>query len=257
MKEHLTSTTHAPDLALSEILDHLPLPYIELDRQGCIVRANRAAIDLHPVESGNLMGRMVWELVAAEEMAPSFAAYCTALETHDVSRPVRYSIYDATGQFHTYEFHRSLVLDEKGEAVGMRMLCVDVSRNLQKLAEARRSALWFKSALNSMAEAVLLIDVIGIILYLNPVAERLFGWKLEDLAGRLLEQAIPLDPASPEAVHPPSFNTALEKPNKVRLTILDAYGHSQRVEFRSAPVTDLETGHISGVICLICPLATA
>ncbi|WP_420238840.1 PAS domain S-box protein [Telmatobacter bradus] len=246
MKEPLTSSTHTQDL--NEILDPLPLPYIELDRRGCIVRANRAAIDLNPIENGNLIGRMVWDLVAAEEMAPSFAAYCTALENHDVSKPVRYNVYDSTGQFHTYEFHRSLVLDEKGEAVGMRMLCVDVSRKLQKLAEARRTALWFKSALSSLAEAVLLTDVIGIILYLNPAAEEMLGWKSEELAGRLIDQALPYIPSSPEIGAPPPYSTAIEKPNKVLVTCLDARGRSLCIEFHSSPVVDLETGHISGVI---------
>lgn len=251
MNDTILTIPQAEDLARNELLDSLPLPYLELDRQGFIVHANRAALDLHPDEHGPLIGKMAWDLVAAEEMAPSFAAYCKAIESRDVSERVRYNIYDTTGQFRTYEFYRSLILDEASKATGMRMLCVDVTFQGKELAEVHRSALWFKLALHSLPEPVILTDAIGILLYLNPAAEQLLGWSSEMLAGRQLEQAIPLDPASPANRNLPSFNTALERPNHVRLTILNAHGHSLPLEFHSAPMIDPEAGHITGVVCLI------
>lgn len=254
MNDVILTIPQAEELARNEVLDNLPLPYLELDRQGFIVRANRAAFELHPNEHGPLIGKMAWDLVAAEEMAPSFAAYCQALEEKDVTENVRYSIYDTTGQFRTYEFYRALILDETGEATGMRLLCVDVTRSQKELAEVHRSALWFKNALHSLPEPVMLTDVIGILLYLNPAAEQLLGWSSEMLAGRQLEQAIPLDPTSPLNRNLPSFKTAIEQPNHVRLTVLNAHGHSLSIEFHSAPIIDPDSGHIAGVVSLIHPL---
>jgi PAS domain S-box-containing protein len=202
-------------------------------------------------DRGKLVGKMAWDMMATEEMAGSFANYCTLLETKCTPKPVRHSIYDATGQFRTYEFHCTLIFNDHGEATGMRVLCVDISESQRKMAEIHRSSTWLRSTLASLAEPILLTDSVGIILYLNPAAEQLLGWKHEKIAGRLLEQALPLDPAAQDAPPPTAFSTHLESSQRFRVIVLDAQGHSLRLEFHSSPVTDLLSGHISGVVSIL------
>jgi len=243
---------NASDASLdSNVLDDLPLPYLELDRNGYIIRANRAALDLHPEDRGNLIGKMAWDLVAADEIAPSFAAYCSMLETHQIESPTQRTLYDNSGQFRTYEVYRSLIFDTDGRATGMRMVNVDITDKLEQLAESRRSALWFKSALASLPEAVLLTDAVGIVLYINPAAELLFGWHCDQISGRQLELALPLDLADPINTPAPCFSDALEKVRTLDFTVLNSTGRSLPVEFHSSPIYDQETGHITGVVNVI------
>jgi hypothetical protein len=57
---------------------------------------------------------MAWNLVATDEKDPSFAAYCTSLETGDAEPVVHRTIYDRTEAFRTYEIHRRLIRDAEG-----------------------------------------------------------------------------------------------------------------------------------------------
>ena len=60
------------------------------------------------------------------------------------------SIFDRSGSFRTYEFHRSLIRDGDGKPAGMRMVCVDVTETARALEEARRARQWLESALASL-----------------------------------------------------------------------------------------------------------
>lgn len=248
----MTSPLTAPGLS-DEFIDHLPLPYLELNKSGVIVRVNSAALDLYPGEQSkaNLLGKNIWELMASADTDVSFDSYCATMATGQKPSPVRRAIFDHTRQFRTYELHRSLIYDADGSPNGMRILSVDVTEDARNLAEISRSLGWLQSALAALPEAILLTDSVGFVLYLNPAAELLLGWRANEITGRLIEQALPLDSTDPEEKTPPPFTSALEAPNKISLSILDARGHSLRVEIFSSPVTDVQTGHITGVISIL------
>ena len=80
-------------------IDELPLPCIEMDAFGVVTRANRATMALHPPERGELVGKMVWDFMAADEKDPSFAAYCSTMEAGAEPEVVRRSLYDRSGHF--------------------------------------------------------------------------------------------------------------------------------------------------------------
>lgn len=171
----------AVEPATPDIIDELPLPYLELDASGVITRANRAALALHPIDRGELVGKSAWDFMAADEKDPSFAAYCSTLHTEEKPGAVHRSLYDRSGEFRTYEMHRSLMRDAEGKPVGMRMLCVDVTEAKKTLEEAHRSRLQLQSVMESIGEAVIVTDAVGFIRSVNPAAEALLGWKAAEL----------------------------------------------------------------------------
>ena len=138
MKNTPKSAATAQDRSFADPIDDLPLPYIELDANGIVVRANRATLALHPVERGPLVGKLAWDFMAADEKDPSFASFCSALESDEEPPAVRRSLYDRSGHFRIYELHRSLVRDNNGKPVGMRMLCVDVTKTSKAYEETHR-----------------------------------------------------------------------------------------------------------------------
>jgi PAS domain S-box-containing protein len=252
----MSTPSHAPTAALhlsDEFIDQLPLPYIELNKNGIVIRVNTAALDLYPGEQSkiNLLGKNAWELMASADTDVSFASYCTAMATGQKPHPVRRAIFDHTRQFRTYELHRSLIYDADGNPCGMRILSVDVTDDARNLAETRRSLGWLQSAMAALPEAILLTDSVGFVLYLNHAAEILLGWHASEITGRLIEQVLPLDTAAPDFTPPPSYITALEAPNRIVLPLLDANGHSLSIEFFSSPVADVQTGHITGVVSVL------
>lgn len=252
MNETRISAIDATNLC-DDFIDHLPVPYIELNINGIIVRINHAALILYPGEQFkiNLLGKSAWELMASEETDISFAAYCSTMATGDHPRPVRRSIFDHSRQFRTYEFHRTLIYDDDGNPAGMRILAFDVTEDTRNLAELRRTLGWLQSAMAALPEAILFTDSVGFILYLNPAAEKLLGWHARELSGQLLEDALPLDTTAPDFKMPPPYVSALEAPNRLVLPILNANGQSLNIEFFSSPVNDVQTGHITGVISIL------
>jgi PAS domain S-box-containing protein len=234
-----------------EFIDDLPLPYLEVDRNGFITRANRATYALHSHAHGSLIGRMAWEAMASDEMMASFAAFCSLLESGEVPSVVRRNIFVSSGQFRTFELHRSLVLDEAGKPNGMRMIGIDVTESAKALEEARSTALWLQSVGASIPEPVLVTDAMGLIRSVNPAAEAFFGWPPNTVCGKLVEQVLPLALDAPLPNPPIDFNRALEAPQRIRLTLLEGQSQPVLVELASSPIADAQTGHLAGVVWLL------
>ena len=58
----------------------------------------------------------------------------------------------------------------------------DLDQNL------RRSKEWFSTTLEAIGDGVIATDEVGNVKFLNKVAEKLCGWKLEDITGRHIEE---------------------------------------------------------------------
>jgi len=234
-----------------EFIDNLPLPYIEIDRNGLITRANKATQALHAAEHGGLIGRLAWEMMASDEMAASFASFCSLLESGEVPSVVRHNIFVSTGQFRTFELHRSLMLNAQGKPDGMRVIGIDVTESVKALETARTAAHWLHSVVASIPEPVLVADAMGMIRSVNPAAESFFGWLPGAVHGRLVEQVLPLSLHAPAPNPPLDFYRALEAPARTRLTVLDGQNTPVIVDLMSAPVSDVQTGHLAGVVCVL------
>lgn len=231
-----------------QLIDGLPLAYIEMDAWGTITRANRATLELHPQEHGDLIGKIAWDMMATDEKEPACAAYLSHMETGEEPRPVRRSLYTREGEFRSYDMYRSLIHDEEGRPAGMRILSVDVTEAKRELEEARRARALLESAMESFADGVVVIDALGFIHTANPAAERLFGWKCGELAGKVIEQALPLVNWVSCDQRELTFTMALEGHCRGIATFLSRDGREVRVELTTSPILGKETGYIEGVV---------
>ncbi|MCE9526400.1 MAG: PAS domain S-box protein [Planctomycetales bacterium] len=78
-----------------------------------------------------------------------------------------------------------------GQIIGASKVARDITeqkraaeRLRQSEANARRLLELNQTTMASMAEVLYTVDRLGLVTYLNPEGERLFGWKLEELLGR-------------------------------------------------------------------------
>jgi PAS domain S-box-containing protein len=251
MNEILATMSPAQGNALPDAIDELPLPYIELDAQGMVTRANRATLALYPTGQGELIGKMAWELVAKDEKEASCAAYVEFMKTGEGPPLVLRSIFDHTGEFRSYEMHRSVMRDAEGRPIGMRMIGVNVTQMKRSLEEATHGRIWMENVLRSMAEGVIVTDALGFVRYANPAAEALLGWKVEELKGKVIEKVVPLlSYVSGDKTHL-NFTMALESYRKGIATILDRERHELRVEIGTSPMIDKDSGYTTGVVSVL------
>ena len=231
--------------------DELPLPYVEVDTHGTITRANRASLALHPLECGELIGKMAWDLVPMDEKDMSFASFCSMLESGEEPTAVCRSLYDRSGQFRTYEIHRRLMHDAVGSATGMRMVCVDVTEAKRSLEEARSGSRWLESVLHSICEAIIVTDSFGFIRSVNPAAEALLGWKASELTGVLIEEGLPILAFLSGDRTELTFSLSLERPATGTATVLNRERREMRIGIGTSPIFDKENGSTAGVVLIL------
>src|SRR3989338_5616294 len=97
------------------------------------------------------------------------------------------SILEGIGQFHAGRFRHKIVLKSKNEFGMIAESLNEAVVNLDKsLDEAKKLARLVESSM----EGIAVTDTEGIIQYVNPAWEKLTGWKLEELAGKVTPRVL-------------------------------------------------------------------
>jgi PAS domain S-box-containing protein len=232
-------------------IDHLPLPYVEMDARGIITRANRATLALHHPEQGELIGKSGWDLLAIDEKNRSTAAFLSLMVSGEEPPVICRSIFDRSGKFRTYEIHRSIIRTAAGKPAGVRMIFMDVTERKNAMEEMQRTCQWLESAMQSVADAVILTDALGVIRSVNPAAERLSGWSTNDLIGMAIDELLPIQtrPCGGKAVL--SLQVMLELPSSGMATLMTRESQQIQVEISTSPILDKNNGSVSGVAAIL------
>ena len=105
--------------------------------------------------------------------------------------------------------------------------------------------------LNSIGEAVICTDVGGKVTFLNPVAEKLTGWSLQDAAGRPMVDVFQVLDATTRETTPNPMEMAVDQNRIVHLPsnciLVRRDGHEVPIEDCVAPIHDLE-GEVAGAV---------
>ena len=232
-------------------IDHLPLPYVEMDAHGIITRANRATLALHHPEQGELIGKSGWDLLAIDEKSRSTAAFLSLMTTGEEPPAICRSIFDRSGKFRTYEIHRSIIRTTGGKPAGVRMIFMDVTECKNALEEAQRTCQWLESAMHSAADAVILTDALGMIRSANPAAERLSGWSTNELTGMAIDELMPIQarPSGDRAAL--DLQAMLQLPCNGMATVMTRERQQIEVEISTSPILDKNNGSVSGVAAIL------
>jgi len=241
----------APEHALPQEMDELPLAYIEIDAQGVITRANRAAIALHHPAHGQLVGKNGWDLMALDEKVISHAAFSAQMQSGMPPPMITRNIFDRSGSFRTYQLHRSLIRDDRGNPVGMSMVAVDVTETMEELDEARRARQWLESAMASVTDAIVITDILGVVRAVNPAAEELFGFSATELTGKVIEEIVPLLDYRSDDGAPFNRRAVIDRASKGTATLLCRNHRVIKVRISTSPVVDQTSKSVMGVVALL------
>lgn len=127
-------------------------------------------------------------------------------------------------------------------------------RSVVELAYARHAALVtlqtsedrFVSTLRSMAEGVISTDMLGVINFLNPVAEQLTGWTAAEAIGRPLNEVFRVALPNGEALDTPGLAA---HPRTRTILLTDREGNPVHIEDNTTPIRDAD-GSLSGIVVL-------
>lgn len=235
-----------------QIIDNLPLGLNVMDAQGRYLEWNPAMEAIRGHTRDEMLGRSVAETYPREPAAQYgevMEACARALKGEQVLRPDVLVHGSHPPVWNTVR--HGPMRDAQGNIVGSLSIVQDVTK--RKLAEMamRASQENLAITLQSIGDAVIATDVRGHITRMNPVAERLTGWPLDEALGRPLTEVfrivhavtreVPVDPVQ----YVLASGDVMGLANHTALLCRD--GSERHISDSAAPIRDAD-GQLVGVV---------
>jgi diguanylate cyclase (GGDEF)-like protein/PAS domain S-box-containing protein len=167
-------------------------------------------------------------------------------------RAAEYELRRRDGRVITVSENAKLMRDEVGRPTGLEGTLSDVTERrraeLAVHAEKERAQV----TLQSIGDAVITTDAAGVIDYVNPVAEQITGWRLDEARGRPLDEAFRvINEASRDAVENLAIRCLRE--NRVivggdQAALIDRQGRELPIQNSAAPIRDREGRSLGTVV---------
>ena len=78
----------------------------------------------------------------------------------------------------------SPIIDSQGQVVGASKIARDITERKRTEEALRRAAEFDEAVMANMGEGLYTVDALGLVTSLNPAAEKMLGWKSEELRGK-------------------------------------------------------------------------
>lgn len=147
--------------------------------------------------------------------------------------------------------------DELGKVAGafnsmLKNLKTQSELNELKLKlEHHKTLEQFRITLMSIGDAVISTDTEGMVMNLNPVAEKMTGWKIEDARGRPIDEVFRIINAKTQKKAENPLSKVLQEGLVVGLAnhtvLLSKNGEQYHIADSAAPIRD-DSGHLFGVV---------
>ena len=180
-----------------ELYEDAPCGYLTMSPDGTIRRANRTFLQLTGHAADELVGRRFDDLLPPGAKIYYETHYAPLLQMQGRVHEIALEIVRADGGRLPVLVNAVAKHDEEGRPLSVRITVFDASdrrRYERELlaargeAEARAAA---ATALEHVAEGVVLLDADGRITLLNPAAERILGVQLDEARGLQLAAVAP------------------------------------------------------------------
>src|SRR6266511_1856029 len=175
------------------LLDAAPDPLVVVDRRGDVVAANREAEQRFGWAEADLVGHPIDQLIPPRFQRVHLvqrASQAVSPAIPPSEAPVSHFVRRRDGTEFPVE------ISQKRLGAGKDALILVTIRDLTEWRRAHESLFQEKeqavATLESIGDAVLTTDAAGMITYMNPVAERLTGWRVVEALGQPVDTVMTL-----------------------------------------------------------------
>lgn len=225
---------------LQAILDNSPAVIYLTDPDGNNLLANRKYQQLLNLTSEEIVGKSIHELWPAD-FANDFAVNNHEVITNGVAITTEEVLPQEDG-LHTYLSIKFPLKDADGTPYGVGGISTDITQ--RKLAQ--ESLLRFRKAIESISDAIMISDINGKVIYVNPAFVEQYEYTLDELDTAGGCQVIFHDQAAYQ-----KFSTHFQKYQSWRgeVIVRTASDRIMQVYLRSDAIKDA-TGKFMGTICI-------
>jgi len=251
-----TSSSMGSAFELSgNVLECVPMPLLLVDANGRIVRANRAECRLLDYRAEELQGKPLWDFIANEEKQASRERFQDILNGMEMVASYRRRFKNRAGDYLICELSFQLIGNGSDDGAFVLFANVDVTTQVAEACRRGEFARWIEACFRSLPEAVMILDPLGRIRYLNQAAERLLGWSETESSGSLAEDLIPWsnvlssDGAKPDY----EFRQGIALGWSGSASVITKGGVAKQLQIRTEPVVDCN-GLVLGIASCMKPI---
>ncbi|MBF0495605.1 MAG: PAS domain S-box protein [Deltaproteobacteria bacterium] len=230
------------------IIENIEDSYYEVDLDGNLSFFNEALCRILGYDKMELLGKNKRDLCDKENAARLNKIYQQVLATETPAKAVHWEAINKDGSRHHIESSVSLVRGPNGQAKGFRGIARDVTERRQVEEALRKSEVQYQTV-EANPDPVVIFDIEGKVVYLNPAFTRVFGWALEEVEGERIDFFVTLE-ERPNTSRIESKVMAGESFSGIESTHLTKAGKVIAVGISGATLTDKDGKPAGSIVAL-------
>jgi len=179
--------------------------FYEVDLQGNFRFFNNALCRIFRYPRAEIQDRNFTEFMDEDNARIAYEAFNRIYRTGSGIVDIKWEIARKDGEKRHLEISANLIVDEDGQPIGFRGIARDVTDRVsaqQALKESetcalelsqtsRRAEQRYRAFLNFLPDPVFVFNMDHTVSFLNPAFEKVFGWTLAELEGKIIPSFVP------------------------------------------------------------------
>jgi PAS domain S-box-containing protein len=182
INKEIAKRVEAQTAEIVDIFDRVSDAFVAVDQSWYVTYINERAAQITSRSPGEVIGKNLWAEFpeAFSSDFPSLAKAAMASQQHQYQEAY-FAPYNRWFETHIYP-----------SPTGLSIYFRDITERKNTELIVQQSEKWKQLIVNSALDAIICIDVQGLITAWNPQAEKIFGWKEKEILGsRLTDTIIP------------------------------------------------------------------
>lgn len=169
------------------IIDSVPAMVFYKDKENNFIATNKAFENVMAMPKEKLEGKSLFEIYPKEEAEAFWKDDLEVINSGHAKRNIIEPM-DTVNGLRIVQTDKIPHFDENGNAVGVIGFAIDITEQKKAEAALQESQQRYATTLASIGDAVIATDISGKIIFMNPEAEKLTGWTINEATAKPSEE---------------------------------------------------------------------